>query len=319
MIRVTTDLIQKFLSRETTPQESDELGKWLSEDSENQAEFDAAYDSFVLAQLSLEKPAVQKIRKGSMARRTRVAIAWTAVIAASLAIGVFVNDYFFTRPAQKKINTTTLVSLAEPGTRSKVILSDGTKIELNSGSTVTYPAIFDGKTRRVRLDGEAMFEVAHDAGHPFYVETYAYDIKVLGTTFDVVADETSNTFRTALLEGSVSILDKSASELTTLSPDMMVTLKDGRLVKSRITDNASYQWTEGIVSLAGLGFTEIMERLETCYGVNIRIETDNIPDVTYPYLKFRVSEGVEHAFKVLGNYVSFKYSYDRANNIYHIY
>src|SRR5690606_27213140 len=81
-----------------------------------------------------------------------------------------------------------IVFTTPKGQSSKILLIDGTEIWLNSGSSLTYPAAFSDKERRVKLTGEGYFEVAHDATKPFYVETDEGPlIRVLGTSFNVSA------------------------------------------------------------------------------------------------------------------------------------
>jgi ferric-dicitrate binding protein FerR (iron transport regulator) len=61
-------------------------------------------------------------------------------------------------------------------------LPDGTKVSLNRGSKISYPSTFEGQTREITLQGEAFFDVAHDAQHPFIIHAQGADIKVLGTS-----------------------------------------------------------------------------------------------------------------------------------------
>lgn len=91
------------------------------------------------------------------------------------------------------------------GQRSQVTLPDGSHIWLNSGSQLSYPPGFSGKTREVYLSGEAFFEVAPDSGKPFFVITRDVKIKVLGTRFNVSAYENEESAQTVLLEGKVNI------------------------------------------------------------------------------------------------------------------
>jgi transmembrane sensor len=95
------------------------------------------------------------------------------------------------------------------GNRHSVTLSDGTKVQLNSGSRLVFPAEFVGDIREVFLKGEGYFEVSKNERKPFIVKTEFFDIKVLGTVFNISAYEDEKTATTVLAEGSVLINQKN--------------------------------------------------------------------------------------------------------------
>ena len=98
-----------------------------------------------------------------------------------------------------------------------LILSEGTKVWLNSDSKITYPISFVGDVREVELEGEAYFEVARDDKKPFFVKTKCLQVRVLGTCFNVNAYGDNGKVYTALAEGTVEVCDvkdKSALVLT---------------------------------------------------------------------------------------------------------
>ncbi len=98
------------------------------------------------------------------------------------------------------------------GKKFKLQLSDGSKIHLNSGSSISYPSQFiEGKNREVTLKGEAFFEIAHDSLHPFYVNADHLQISVLGTKFNVqsyIEDETTDV---VLVDGAVALAPNGIS------------------------------------------------------------------------------------------------------------
>ena len=89
------------------------------------------------------------------------------------------------------------------GEKEDVTLSDGTVLHLNSGSRLTYPAVFSGNTRTVFMDGEAYLDVAKDPEHPFIIKSQSIDIKVLGTSFNFKNFAQERTAELLLMEGSV--------------------------------------------------------------------------------------------------------------------
>lgn len=111
------------------------------------------------------------------------------------------------------------------GKTDSLILSDGTRLHLNSGSKLFYPETFCGKTREIIIDGELMAEVAPDKDHPFIIKSGASMIKVTGTKFDFKSYETDKMVEIALLEGSVDYSFKAP--LTSRS----VNLEAGNLMR----------------------------------------------------------------------------------------
>lgn len=114
----------------------------------------------------------------------------------------------------------------------ELTLEDGSRLWLNSGTDLEYPAVFSRKSRDVVLhSGEVMFDVANDVRRPFNVETYASTISVLGTKFNVSVDEASGEFSAALLRGSIRVDNNlNENEAFVLRPNQMVRMKDNHLL-----------------------------------------------------------------------------------------
>jgi transmembrane sensor len=99
--------------------------------------------------------------------------------------------------------------VARPGSRSRMVLPDGTQVWLNAESRITYQHHFNTRQREVNLEGEAFFDVTHDAQRPFIVHTSGIDIKVLGTAFNVKSYAADETIETTLLRGSIEVVKKN--------------------------------------------------------------------------------------------------------------
>jgi len=316
-MKVTDSLLYKFFSGDSSIKENKAIEAWLESDPSNSGKFDKAHRMYVIGILCSDAADVHETRRQRGGRKK--IILYTAGIAASLAIGFLAAVRFIAKPVMEIVDSSILISESLPDQRSKVTLPDGTVVELNTGSRIEYPAIFHGNERRVKIEGEAMFDVIHDSDKPFIVETFAYDIKVCGTKFDVIADNGLDEFSTALLEGKVEVIDRDSRMSIMLNPDEIVYKKDGRLHRRQINDALDdHQWTDGIISLAGVPFDVLARRLERCYGVKLSIDRETLPTVHYNYLKVRVSNGIEYALDVLRNGSDFEYRYDEAEHVYHI-
>ena len=330
-IPITDLLLNKFFMDEATPEEIAAIRDWATASPENGERFQKAFDLYAATTVALAKmqdlpAAAQQPRKArrwlsgaATARRRRLSLATAA--AAALLFGMFLNHQIATRPlrqAQERIAARTTAFATAPGQRVRITLPDGTVVDLNSGSRIEYPPVFLGKTRPVKLSGEAMFDVAKNAGQPFVVQTYACDVTVTGTRFNVVADEARSEFSTALLEGRVTVRNRAGGAPLAMQPGQEVRLKDGALSLQPMRSPDDYLWTDGIVSIAGVPFDRLMRTFERCYGVRIVLDRPDLPEIHYAAAKVRISDGIVHAFDLLRKRTDFTYEYDEINQVYHI-
>lgn len=156
---------------------------------------------------------------------------------------------------------------------SKIIdmmLADGSHVWLNAGSSITYPVAFTGAERRVRMSGEAYFEVSHDATRPFYVTKGTMEVKVLGTHFNINAYDDEDAIRVTLLEGSVAVSNgshtvmiKPGQQAQTTGIDLPVINKEVDLAQVMAWKNGKFQFGEK----ADIG--TIMRQLSRWYDVDV--------------------------------------------------
>lgn len=164
-----------------------------------------------------------------------------------------------------------------------VVLGDASVIELNAGSSLRYPAGFiPGETRNVFLEGQAWFEVSHDANSPFIVQAYDLNVKVLGTAFDVKAYPESQSTDVALLEGSVSMYDDDHKAEAVLKPGMMGSLRhsgDQAVIQRSAIDVESYSsWRTGDLVFEDTSLEEVLLTLERQYNVYFEVLDKEILD-----------------------------------------
>ena len=311
-MKVDNQLLFKFFSKENTPSEADAIAAWLKEDKFHTEEFEKAFKLFALSQMALcGIETGETVKKKQFPRWVYTAIA----AAAAIVIGIFAGHQM--RPAT---TNPMLVSEAHWGKMLTQTLSDGTVIEMNSGSRIEYPAVFLDKERRVKLEGEAIFDVSHNEKQPFIVETFAYDIRVIGTKFDIVANQREGEFSATLLEGSIEVLDKDQNVRARLSPNQVVKMdENGKLYSADFASaKEAMAWSDGLISVAGVSFLDIMKRMEKAFGVTIVVDMPNVPEEVLPYGKIRITDGIVSAFGVLKHHYDFDYEFDVQNNLYKI-
>lgn len=316
---MTDELLFRYFSNEASAEEVAQIEQWLEEDPARQSEFDSAhylFNAMILHSDELSKMttpgALEKTSRKSKVRRLvyRYAAAAAAVVIAGLS-GVFVEREI----NYNKMTAQTNVLEVPAGQRMSVTLSDGTQVQLNGNSRIEYPVIFSRKQRNVKLSGEAFFEVKHDERHPFIVETFASKVEVLGTRFNVYADEASEYFSTALVDGKVRVTtNDETAEQVVLAPDEMVRFVNNHLVVTKVDAENLISWTEGYVNLADTDFESLMRRFENVYGVKIVIERETMPEIGYKSGKIRVSEGVNFALKLLQHECKFTYTENYETN-----
>jgi len=157
---------------------------------------------------------------------------------------------------------------------TKLKLMDGTLVELNAASSITYPTSFHADTREVRVEGEVFFKVASNKKWPFRVISEKQTIEVLGTSFNLVSN--SKYAKTTLLEGLVRILVKDKSYLLNPGEQAVVT-NDVKIGVVNAVDNVS--WVNQQFTFNNSSFVEILREIENWYDVTMVFADDDIVDV----------------------------------------
>ncbi|TKG95607.1 DUF4974 domain-containing protein [Puteibacter caeruleilacunae] len=185
---------------------------------------------------------------------------------------------------EKNQEVATLNFEAPYGIRSQFTLPDGTKGWLNSGSTLKYTAGLPSQ-RSVELEGEAYFQVKRDEARPFYVQTDAFDIKVLGTKFNVNTFDGEVDGDLVLESGSVQIIDRTNKNKTLMvKPGQRITYekKLGAYYRSSVDVDEYINWIEGKLVFQNEPLKEVVKRMERYYNVEFEIKDEALPS-----LKFR--------------------------------
>lgn len=305
------ETLYRYVKCQATPDEELAVLEWLDRDpahgrllSEIQRQHDL---------VALSGPLIDRYHDARGPARRLVRLRRWSAVAAMLALVLFGGYHYLQSRRMTRLSEQMLAIEVPYGQHLKLTLQDGTSVWLNAGSTLRYPALFPKRERRVEIEGEARFEVVRDAQRPFVVETYACDLEVLGTKFNVEADPESRRFSTALFEGCVAVTNRLvAGERVVLSPNRMVTLCGGHLQVGDVVNTDAYRWTEGIINLTGQSFPELMERFEKAFGVTIRLE--RVPEIHIGQGKIRQSIGIDNALQVLQQFADFRYDKDEQTN-----
>ncbi|WP_343702088.1 FecR domain-containing protein [Chitinophaga sp.] len=171
------------------------------------------------------------------------------------------------------------------GGQYSIVLPDGTRVWLNSQSSLQFPAVFNGKERVVQLTGEAYFEVAHNKQKPFRVESAGAHIEVLGTHFNVMAYANEPQMETTLLEGAVRVSKGNRSEV--IKPGRQVRLAGSEMTVRSVDTEDAIAWKTGLFRFNNHSLKSIMRQIERWYDV--QIDYASMPDKEYSGMMRRTS------------------------------
>ena len=227
-----------------------------------------------------------------------------AAAAALLAL-VVCGEYLFLRSRYERTPSVCLVTAQ--GSKGEFTLPDGTRVWLNGDSRLSYPETFDAGIRRVRLDGEAFFQVRHDASHPFVVDMEVMQVEVLGTEFDARHRAGTRYAETILQSGSVRVLTPDRKSPILLRPDerILFDTQTGRIAVSEVSACDYCSWTSRRLVFTNKSLSAILVNLERWYGVHFHSE-GNI-DLSAK-LSFHIEyESLEEAMRLISRIAPIRY------------
>ena len=310
------DILYKFFEGNASFEEEAAVKQWMEESAENRLAFlkeRKLFDAMLLlGNEEIIKNGKKRFSINLSSLRTEL-IKIAAVVAITLG-----GSYFYYQSSLEKELMAMQTITVPAGQRINITLVDGTNVWLNARTSLSYPVKFGKNNRQVVLDGEAYFDVTKDKSKPFIVQTDNYNVEVLGTQFDVNAYSETGEFETTLMSGSVKVA--SASDFTqkiTLKPNNKVYLQDGKLHVTAVDDYNPYRWKEGLICFKNETFTSIMKDFEKYYGLTIQVKNKNVFKYVYTG-KFRQTDGIDYALRVLQKDIKFTYQRDDENQIIYI-
>lgn len=155
------------------------------------------------------------------------------------------------------------------GGQYQITLPDGTRVWLNSESSLRFPTAFTGKDRVVLLKGEAYFEAAPDKDKPFIVSTGTVSTRVLGTHFNIMAYDDEDAIRTTLLEGAVNVEEGSQSALLAPGEQAQLDYTNHTLVRRTVNTRAVTAWKDGYYFFDRTPVSAVMRQIARWYDVDI--------------------------------------------------
>lgn len=221
-------------------------------------------------------------------------------VAAILIIPVVLSfaAYLFFQPEKPETVAPDSEIQCPMGARVKFTLPDGSTGFLNSGSTLSYPVSFN-RIRQVELSGEAFFNIVQNEKSPFTVKTGKLNVRVMGTTFNVISYPGEIAEEIILQSGKVEVTDHSGNSVAELLPDQKLTVNhETHTAKRSVVIAAQYTgWTEGKLVFRNEDMVEVAKRLSRWYNAEIIIADQRLEDFTF-YATFK-DEPLDEVLKLL--------------------
>ncbi|WP_298646044.1 FecR domain-containing protein [uncultured Proteiniphilum sp.] len=315
--------LSKYFLSELGQAETSELFHQLKTDESLQTQFIRLQNIYALSLVSPLSTNETEGRRGfqkfvlrlqTKKQRTIIRLAFQYAAVAVILIGstFFLTKYFYENvPDNSETNTLYVPA----GQRAQLTLQDGTSVWLNAQSSLTYPARFSGKTRRVTVSGEAYFDVAENLKKPFVVSTQHIEMKVLGTQFNVYSYPETGYIQTDLVEGSLNVYGKHTPQTSvTLKPKEQLIVKGGKMQVRPISNSEYFLWKEGIYTFYNEKLLDIIEKLQLYYDVKIIVKDPEIFNVRYTG-KFRQRDGIDEILRIIQKIQKFTIEKDTENNI----
>jgi len=242
-------------------------------------------------------------------RRT-ILLRIAAVAIVLLSIGS-VSIFLVTR--SRNANLITVESGTDERNR-EVILTDGSKVWLNRSSKLTYSAVFSTETRNVRLKGEAFFDIAHDPSKPFIIDAGKANIRVLGTSFNVITDNVSNQVEVYVRTGKVILTNNYGEESVILEPGYIGTAGTSSNTKA-LNENRNYlAWKTDTLVYNGETLDIVFSDLKRVFNINISTSDTSISNKSLTTTFFSLPQ--ETIIQLICN--TFSLNYTKEGDVYRL-
>lgn len=312
----TVDIFRDELANEATEQEQVALEAWSQACDDNRSFRRLVKDMKLSAEVQRKseamKPSIlQHVNKRITASQRFVRTMKIASVAAVVAVLLGITHHFSYEQGFRQVNSQPVEMENPLGMRSTITLPDGSKVILNAGTTITYPRFFVSKNREVILKGEAFFEVAPDATHPFIVKTDQIAVEVLGTQFNVKAYEIDERIEVSLLEGKVGVQKTTQPGLSLLTPGQQAYYdkKTGALTTRSVNITHYTSWKDGKYYFRALPLREITCQLERIFNVRIHIDSPALQNIIITG-DFEQGENLDQILRVITADKRLKYRWE---------
>jgi ferric-dicitrate binding protein FerR (iron transport regulator) len=269
------NIIEKYLKGTASQGEIDTLKKF-----EKFAKNKITHSVFKsdLEKKSIKQDIFTNIKRSNISKKSNF---HKYAIAASIVVFISVFVFNIKNGENQKSIVNNIVKEAKYGQKFEIILPDGSKVFLNSGSKIIYPEKFTKNSRAVTLEGEAFFDVIKNPKKPFVITSSNLKTTVLGTTFNVEAYSELKEIKVTLATGKVSI-DVAGKNVILFPAQQAVFSKTNKIIKTHKVDLAKYlDWKNNVLRFENATLGEAVKKLEKWYNVDIELENENLSECKF--------------------------------------
>lgn len=311
------EIILKQISGTASNEDIALIDSWLKEDEGNSKIYDTLYNIHSISSdkefsfVPDKEQAWQNILDNitipkNKSRFINAFLRYAAAAAVFLLVGIAVNSLWNNRKADdSKQQFSTFIVPA--GQKSEIVLPDGSKVWLNSGTTLSYSGNFNKDNREVVLNGEAFFEVAKNKSSKFTINTGNSSVEVYGTAFNVKNYSTDNQLEVSVKEGKVGFLSDGhkVSDLT-IDDQLLFNKVAKKATLSKANMEVVTAWKNNQLVFKAIPAAELIKYLERWYGVTITLENNYLADRKYT---FKVkTESLTELLKLINIMTPIKYT-----------
>lgn len=280
------ELIEKYFDGNITDAEIKKLSDWIKNDrhlqnwweeefSKSDAGINPVLRDKLFARIKEQTQGKEETQGKENPRTIRMnPWKWAAAIVLPICIAFF--TYYLVDSSQT-VGAPFIVK-ADKGDKATIELPDGTNVVLNSASQLSYLNNFGENGRRVQLNGEAYFKVAHDEKCAFIVQVGDLEVKVLGTSFNVSAYEDAKDVTVVLLEGKVGVYAQKTSHIMKPGDKIEYNKATHKITATQVHPSDYIEWTKGNIYFEKESLENIMKTLSRIYDVEIRFDSNKLPN-----------------------------------------
>ena len=280
------ELIEQYFDGNITDAEIKELSDWIKNDrhlqnwweeefSKSDAGINPVLRDKLFARIKEQTQGKEETQGKEKPRTIRMnPWKWAAAIVFPICIAFF--TYYLVDSSQT-VGAPFIVK-ADKGDKATIELPDGTNVVLNSASQLSYLNNFGENGRRVQLNGEAYFKVAHDEKRAFIVQVGDLEVKVLGTSFNVSAYEDAKDVTVVLLEGKVGVYAQKMSHIMKPGDKIEYNKATHKITATQVHPSDYIEWTKGNIYFEKESLENIMKTLSRIYDVEIRFDSNKLPN-----------------------------------------